>query len=257
MPRRQSTVHSHAARVIHARRRRSRILSYQSARGRGVGQMPSELPTWPAREGLLTRSQDSIGASPTAIVDTYRRGDPFNSFVRPLSPTEHLLLDHYLAHIVPLIDAGCSRISALGSAQRQNLTVGWVNVALSNLDFLNGLFLNASRSLSVRHVQEQQREQYAELAIRYKLLCVRFVIDSIRVNNEVSRLGDIPVAETLVLAFDEKLMGNADMAKQHVEGAVRMVELQGGPRTLGMNGLLAMMLAKYTEDVGLSTATAT
>ena len=41
------------------------------------------------------------------------------------------------------------------------------------------------------------------------------------------------------------------MTKRHVEGAVKMVELKGGPQTLGMNGFLAMLLAKYSEEVGL------
>lgn len=48
-------------------------------------------------------------------------------------------------------------------------------------------------------------------------------------------------------------MGDAAMTKRHVEGAARMVELKGGPQTLGMNGFLAMLLAKYSQEVGLST----
>jgi hypothetical protein len=99
-----------------------------------------------------------------------------------------------------------------------------VHVALSNLDFLNGLFLNASRSLSVRHEQERQREQYACLAIRYKLLCVKFVIDSIRVNTEVSQLGDIPIAGTLVLAFDE--VGHYSHDQMH-NGTEALIEVGG------------------------------
>jgi hypothetical protein len=92
-PHSQRTIHSHAARVIHARRRQSRTLAYQSARGRGVGQMPRELPGCP-RVGMFTHPQGYNNTSPPVVVDAYRRGDPFNSFARPLSSTEHLLLDH-------------------------------------------------------------------------------------------------------------------------------------------------------------------
>lgn len=106
---------------------------------------------------------------------------------------------------MPLMRTECGRLRALSNLERQNLTVGWVQLALSNLEFLNGLFLNAARSLSVRYQQETQKERYASLAVRYKLLCVKFVIDAIGDSRESEpmQLSDILVAETLVLAFDE------------------------------------------------------
>jgi len=46
------------------------------------------------------------------------------------------------------------------------------------------------------------------------------------------------------------------MTKRHVEGAARIVELKGGPQTLGMDGFLAILFAKYSEDVGLTAGPA-
>ena len=97
----------------------------------------------------------------------------------------------------------CGRLRALTSLRRETLTVGWVQLALSNLDFLNGLFLGASRSLSVGYEQGRQQQQFASIAVQYKLMCVKVVIDAISANTEPRMLGDIIVAETLVLAMDE------------------------------------------------------
>jgi hypothetical protein len=41
------------------------------------------------------------------------------------------------------------------------------------------------------------------------------------------------------------------MSRKHVQGAVQMVEHNGGPQTLGLNGFLEMVLHKYEGQVGL------
>ncbi|KAK0618819.1 hypothetical protein B0T14DRAFT_602779 [Immersiella caudata] len=235
-------IHSHAARVVHARRRQARTLAYHTNQSHHGARTPLDLPNG---QRVQTSAPPWSYLTPTTVVDKYRRSDPFNSFARALSPN--------LACIVPMIESGCWRLRALEASQRESLALDWLHLALSNLDFLNGLFLNASRLLSVRHEQEEQREKFAGLAVRYKLLCVKFVIDSIKETTGARELDDIPIAETLVLAFDEKLLGDGVMARRHIEGAIGMVNLKGGPQTLGMNGLLAMMLAKYSEDVGIVT----
>lgn len=47
------------------------------------------------------------------------------------------------------------------------------------------------------------------------------------------------------------MLGDLAMSKRHVQGAVQMVELNGGPQTLGLNGFLEMVLYKYVDEVGL------
>lgn len=46
-------------------------------------------------------------------------------------------------------------------------------------------------------------------------------------------------------------MGDAEMARKHVEGAVKMVELNGGPQTLGLQGYLQLLLSKFEYEMGL------
>ncbi len=42
------------------------------------------------------------------------------------------------------------------------------------------------------------------------------------------------------------------MSKHHVRGALKMVELNGGPQTLGLDGFLKMVVQKYAGQVGLT-----
>ena len=45
------------------------------------------------------------------------------------------------------------------------------------------------------------------------------------------------------------------MARHHVKGAASMVDLNGGPKTLGLDGFLEIVLDKYVEQVGLTLST--
>jgi len=47
-----------------------------------------------------------------------------------------------------------------------------------------------------------------------------------------------------------------DMTKRHVQGAVSMVESNGGWSTLGLDGFLEMLLLRYAGRVGLLAHTA-
>lgn len=46
------------------------------------------------------------------------------------------------------------------------------------------------------------------------------------------------------------------MTKRHVQGAVGMVESNGGWSTLGLDGFLEMLLLRYAGRVGLLAQTA-
>lgn len=74
----------------------------------------------------------------------------------------------------------------------------WVRLALSDLGFLNGIFLAACRHLSENHRQQQF---FKQLAIQYKLACVQALNNAISV--ETSSVSDPTVAKVLVLAWDE------------------------------------------------------
>ncbi len=90
------------------------------------------------------------------------------------------------------------------------MTAGWVRLAQTDTDFLHGVFLNASRHLSVmmqaQQQQPQEKQRYADMAVRYKLACVRAVSAAIVPEGRrrvPARYSDVVVAETMVLAFDE------------------------------------------------------
>jgi hypothetical protein len=42
------------------------------------------------------------------------------------------------------------------------------------------------------------------------------------------------------------------MSRHHVEGAIKMVQLNGGLQNLGLDGFLEMVVRKYRNEVGLS-----
>lgn len=44
------------------------------------------------------------------------------------------------------------------------------------------------------------------------------------------------------------------MSWRHVQGAIKMVEINGGPQTLGLNGFLENLFHKFVSDVGLLVA---
>ena len=89
----RSAIHSHVARTVHARRRRARTLAFQTTSGSQGG--PSGQPS-SYNEGrvALISARGAAPVSPLAVVGNQGRGDPFASFARPFSPTEHALLDH-------------------------------------------------------------------------------------------------------------------------------------------------------------------
>lgn len=46
-------------------------------------------------------------------------------------------------------------------------------------------------------------------------------------------------------------VGDREASRNHVSGAVKMVELNGGPQTLGLNGFLGFLLDKFLHSEGL------
>ncbi len=80
---------------------------------------------------------------------------------------------------------------------------GWIRAGLSDAGFLSGIFLNASRDLSQVHQQWQNQQQFANLAISYRLVCLQTLNKAISSSTEKTLFSDSIVAETIVLALDE------------------------------------------------------
>jgi hypothetical protein len=80
---------------------------------------------------------------------------------------------------------------------------GWVRVNLGDLGCLSGIFLNSSRHLSQIPQQRQKMQQFANMATRYKLECLRTLNQAITSSAGRMRFSDALIAETVVLALDE------------------------------------------------------
>ncbi|KAM7198291.1 hypothetical protein V8F33_005082 [Rhypophila sp. PSN 637] len=239
----KALIHSHASRITHARRRRARVMAYQAAKGSIQNEVLQK-----ADEEF----QQAVGG-PSRI--GLGHTDPFASFARHFTMQEHLLFDHYLAYIVPHMKRQCRYLKSRGTVFADNMTSDWVRLALNDAQCLNAIFLNAARHLSVNHQQASQEQRFSDLAIRYKLLCVRTVSDAIAKPapppDSAPWFHDVVFLEILSLAFDELLLGNPTMIRSHVQGAMKMVELNGGWNTLGLDGFMEIILLRYAERAGL------
>jgi len=96
----QRRVHSHAARIAHARARRLRTISYRAGKTRQTAkesQQIEERAIIPRLSDLstfdATEVEQSVLLSPLNLLASDRR-DPFDSFARSFNPIEHFLLDH-------------------------------------------------------------------------------------------------------------------------------------------------------------------
>ncbi|KAF2650307.1 hypothetical protein K491DRAFT_667425 [Lophiostoma macrostomum CBS 122681] len=231
--RQQRVVHSNAARAAHAEARRRRTVKYQAAKARERSQQLVSPP-----EGVVVPSPLQISSLLPA-----GRTDPFASCVRPFTPVEHFLLDHFITAVVPLL-----RCHELASFYTERMTTAWVPLALTNTGLLDSVLLMACRHLSAQYLQHQRR-RFDELSMQYKLHCLRSLREEIAVNISFD---DATVAKTLMLVYDELTISDTVMAKGHLDGAIRMVDLNGGPQTLGMDGFINRIISNLSQKFEIS-----
>ncbi|KAL6872766.1 hypothetical protein J3F83DRAFT_772016 [Trichoderma novae-zelandiae] len=236
----QRRAYSHAARVNHARAKLARKETSQADNGE---------PTVPHPKG----SEVGDSAVPNKFhiwvpdpVDqlTSSRRDPFGCFVRPLSPLEHYLFDHYTTIVTTQYGSECV-ILRDATFHHQQLRIAWIQLAVSNVGLLSSTFLSTCRHLYGAY----QREEYAALATQYRILCIRAIREAIHRAEYSAR--DSIVATIISLALDEIQAGNIAASRQHVRGLAEMVYHSGGPQSLGMNGLLKHLFEKLAFDMRL------
>ncbi|PKK51777.1 hypothetical protein CI102_3149 [Trichoderma harzianum] len=245
----RTVVHSYAARTAHARVRLARVEAYQLLKATEFQQEQPRHPREDERSVKKTPSRPDVGLeldTPAVLISNSGpgglgsgRGDPFVSFVRPLTNMDQFLLDQCEFPGSPFVDS---------------MIEEWVRLSLSDIGFLSGILLIASRYLSIFHqpYHPHQNQMYTEQATRYKLVCLQTLNEAISFNTGQGTFSDSVIAETMVLALDEISLGDLETSRRHMQGAIKMVELNGGPRTLGLNGFLEMVLNKFTSQVGLS-----
>ncbi|KAJ5266845.1 hypothetical protein N7478_009653 [Penicillium angulare] len=243
----QRVARSHAARSAHARARRLRTSQYQAQKKR----------EWLNDVNCrLNRPTNIVTALPAS------RKDPFTSFARLLQPLEQMLFDHCMfdrntnfatvitipkdvTAIIPLM-----RCTELAIDFSQRMTGVWIPLALTEASLLDILFLASCRSLSASYhhpKQEQQKQLFTRLGFQYKLKSLQSLRGEISAETPV--YSDSTVAKAIMLAYDELFIHNETMLKRHVDGAVKMVGLNGGPQTLGLDGLLEHLLSNLLAKV--------
>ncbi|KAL7916806.1 hypothetical protein GGI35DRAFT_434032 [Trichoderma velutinum] len=260
----RTVIHSYAARKAHARVRIARVKAHQiskaielqqeqSSRAHEDERIVKEILSELIEESELETSAVLIpNSGPSGLGSG--RGDPFMSFIRPLTSMENFLLDQYVTTVSPYLLEHCARFRFPGSPFVDSMIEDWIRLSLSDIGFLSGILLVASRYLSIFHqpYHPHQNQLFSEQATRYKLVCLQTLNKAISFNTGIGPFSDSVIAETMVLALDEISLGDLETSRRHMQGALKMVELNGGPQTLGLNGFLEMVLNKFTNQVGLS-----
>ncbi|KIV79578.1 hypothetical protein PV11_07128 [Exophiala sideris] len=236
--RQRRAARSHARRAAHAEARRFATIQYQAQKEQARN---DSLPT---RE---TRS-DLVAAPQVPKLLPAGRSDPFMSFARPFEPFEHFLLDHYMTAVVPLM-----RCNDLAAYYVERMTRAWVPLALTDEGLICALLLAACRHL-FEHGKLSQKERFTQLATQYKLACVRSLRQAI--STELC-FTDATVTKAVMLAYDELATGNVVMWRHHLDGAVRMVKVNGGPQTLGLDGFLEHVISNLIRKSAGAVATPT
>lgn len=96
----QQRVHSHAASVAHARKRRLRVIEHQASKStqQSKDDHRTSQRDQDERHRKLTAQnsvelEQSVIPSPVNQLESYRK-DPFMSFATPFRPIEHFLFNH-------------------------------------------------------------------------------------------------------------------------------------------------------------------
>ncbi|PVH93440.1 hypothetical protein DM02DRAFT_733126 [Periconia macrospinosa] len=231
----QRQIRSHAARVAHARVRVSRMREYnkQTAEGRSTSGNLYSYTSPKALTGNEVEIQTELWPSPLNYLSSNRR-EPFMRAAITLKPVEHFLLDYFVTAVIPIINLDCRWLPRVEQTY-QCMIKDWAHLALGNEGLLRGILLSACRRLE-KSVQD--RKVYHELAVRYKLESVRFVIDAI--SKDVPDKSDT-IVRIITLAFDEMYGGDTLMFERHMDGAIRLVCMIGGPKMLPGDGFLESM----------------
>lgn len=233
--------HSHAARVAHARARRLQVASYmhqKSSAGHDSDREESDhqLASWTRQHtrALLSQHETALPA-PRTLSGAFEH-EPLASFLRSLAPREHFLLSHYVRVVLPYMCAQCpimQHFTDYHDYMRRN----WVIFSSADIDLLKGFLLASCRHLSL----VQFEEEYADIAIRYKLAYIQGLREII--STEDPSLGRIAVSKALVLAFDDLMIGDLSMAAKHIGGALEIVQMAGGFQALGSSAFISYIFS--------------
>jgi hypothetical protein len=102
--------------------------------------------------------------------------------------------------VIPYMNINCNKLR--NSEQFLDLmSREWVRLTLTNTGSLSAVFLAACRHL-LKTQKQQQQQYYMQLAIQYKLSCVRALREAIFFEKSLL-ISDSTVALGILLAYDE------------------------------------------------------
>ncbi|OTA95549.1 hypothetical protein M434DRAFT_393611 [Hypoxylon sp. CO27-5] len=235
--------HSHAARVAHARVRKLRMAGYtrREADDPDMQERNLQPPNWNTDERIQTSisRDETITLAPRSISGAFEH-EPLASFLKSLTNREHFLFSHYIKVVLPYLCGHCpvmQHFAEYNNYMRRN----WVFFSSTDVDLLKGFLLASCRHLSMVHSEQE----YVNVAIQYKLAYVQSLREII--STEDPSLGRIAVTRAIVLAFDDIMLGDLDMASKHVSGVLQIAHMAGGFEALGLSEFVHYILHTYTH----------
>ena len=175
-----------------------------------------------------------------------------------MSPSCNIIPDVHV--LIPFLNQHCTMLRNLATFQA-SIYEDWVKLAVSDAAFLNGLFLPATRHLSMMYPQDVRIRQFTML---YKVQCLRAL--EAAVSSEAHAIQNLTVAKAMSLALDEVspcasfyalcrdshlfqvMLGNIVGAATHVRGIVKLAESSGGVQALRLNGFLESLLHRFVYE---------
>ncbi|VUC21500.1 unnamed protein product [Clonostachys rosea] len=237
----------HSAREAHARERRARTAKFQARHHQSKYHLPDTARALPSAK----KDHAEVLPSPVDLVSAHRN-DPFDTFALPMGRKEQLLFDHYVMTVVPCLDAHCNKFMGVKD-YADTMTRDWIRLAITDCGFIHGVFLSSCRHLSQSFKNDpvEGEQHYMQLATEYKLACWRTVINALPAVQSTLQVDYTTVAKTMLLALDEIWMSNYGAMRWHLFGAVKLVNIAGGPEAIGMNGFLFCLFVQICKAAGM------
>ncbi|KAL6903308.1 hypothetical protein GGI43DRAFT_401706 [Trichoderma evansii] len=238
-----TAIRSHVAKNTHGRKQESRRTRLEIRQYRPATQGDKANSLW-SQEKIGTQLGQKTSEfnlpvipSPQTFVTSHRR-DPFQTSIRKISNSEDALVDHYITYVIDHGYTDCIH-NETEQLLLQNVRSRFVPWSLTERGLQAGLFMAACRSLLALY---PENETYKVSLLKYKSECIKILRTAL--SDPDKSISDHTIALALVLSTEEFLSGNVIECRLHGEAILRMVQLRGGFKDLGPEGLLGYLLAR-------------
>ncbi|KAI1817710.1 hypothetical protein GGS20DRAFT_483914 [Poronia punctata] len=232
----RKSTHSHVMRQVHARKRHLQTERFQNAKQ--IMRIYGPILLWPPPQ-VLANSKD-----------------PFSSLPRPLLSEEYFLLDHYIQVVLPSSIGHCGLFNQPGDHKAQMLRE-WVGLAITDYALMAaGVLLSTCRYILL---QRPDDPVFTCMVLQYKRTCLRTLREEL--SSMSHPIKTTTVAKALALAIDEVrnpwrlgvvVSGEYGIARKHLQGVLAMIQFSGGPKSIGLTGLLKRMYDRFLISLELT-----